>query len=226
MSQSLKETSEAASVGRPREFDLVEALDIAMSLFWRRGYEATSISDLTEALGVTRPSLYAAFGNKEQLFRRVLDRYDEGTAGFLAGSLKAATARQVAEGLLRGAAEFHANSANPPGCLMVHGALVGSNESGPVREEIRGRRARLQHQIQDRLERAVAEGDLADGSDPAALAHFVVAVMRGMAVEAASGANGKSLHRIVDIAMSAWPGAKGRARASRPASANPPPLPR
>ena len=183
-----------------------------MLLFWRRGYEGTSLSDLTEALGITRPSLYAAFGNKEELFRRVLDRYDEGTAGFLVGSIEAATARAVAEGLLRGAANFHSDPNNPPGCLMVHGALVGSEASDPLRAETRDRRSRLEEAIRKRLERALADGDLAIGSDPTALARYIVAVMRGMAVEAASGASSEALHQIVDVAMSAWPISKTRKR--------------
>jgi AcrR family transcriptional regulator len=162
--------------------------------YYSNGYEGTSISDLTETLGITRPTLYAAFGNKEQLFRTVLDRYDEGTAEFLTGSLDLPTAREVAEGLLRGAANFHSNPANPPGCLVVHGALVGSDESDPLRQETRDRRARLKQAIRERLERALAEGDLPVRPDPEALARYIVAVMRGMAVEAASGAKGRELH--------------------------------
>jgi AcrR family transcriptional regulator len=133
MTRSLDKNSDRAPMGRPREFDMSEAIDKAMLLFWRKGYEGTSIADLTGALGITRPSLYAAFGNKELLFRTVLDRYDERTAEFLSTSLNLPTAREVAEGLLRGAANFHASPANPPGCLMVHGALVGSDESDPLR---------------------------------------------------------------------------------------------
>jgi AcrR family transcriptional regulator len=101
MSRSLDEEGGLVPIGRPREFDTSKAIDSAMLLFWRKGYEGTSISDLTETLGITRPSLYAAFGNKEQLFRTVLDRYDEGTAEFLTGSLNLPTAREVAKGLLR-----------------------------------------------------------------------------------------------------------------------------
>jgi AcrR family transcriptional regulator len=208
MSRSLDEDSSPGPIGRPREFDKSKAIDGAMLLFWRNGYEGTSISDLTETLGITRPSLYAAFGNKEQLFRTVLDRYDEGTAEFLSGSLDLPTAREVAEGLLRGAANFHTNPANPPGCLMVHGALVGSDESDPLRRETRDRRARLREAIRERLERALTEGDLPEHADPEALARYMVAVMRGMAVEAASGAKGRDLHQIVDIAMGAWPASK------------------
>jgi AcrR family transcriptional regulator len=199
-------------MGRPREFDMNEAIDKAMLLFWRKGYEGTSIADLTGALGITRPSLYAAFGNKELLFRAVLDRYDEGTAQFLSPSLNLPTAREVAESLLRGAANFHAQPANPPGCLMVHGALVGSDDSDPLRRETRNRRARLREAIRKRLERALAEGDLPEGAEPKALARYIVAVMRGMAVEAASGAEGKDLHQIVDIVMRGWPASKRSAR--------------
>jgi AcrR family transcriptional regulator len=199
-------------VGRPREFELEEALDRAMMLFWRKGYEGTSLSDLTEALEITRPSLYAAFGNKQALFRQVLDRYDALTAGFLACSIEAPTAHAVAEGLLRGAADFHADPNNPPGCLMVHGALVGSDESDPLRVETRIRRALLREAIRGRLERALAEGDLPAGSDPASLARYIVAVMRGMAIEAASGASGDDLRQIVDVAMAAWPSSKIRRR--------------
>jgi AcrR family transcriptional regulator len=206
MSRSSDEESSPVSIGRPREFDKSKAIDSAMLLFWRNGYEGTSISDLTETLGITRPSLYAAFGNKEQLFRTVLDRYDEGTAEFLTGSLDLPTAHEVAEGLLRGAANFHSNPENPPGCLMVHGALVGSDESDPLRRETRHRRARLRDAIRERLERALAEGDLPErADDPETLARYIVAVMRGMAVEAASGAKGRELHQVVDMAMRAWP---------------------
>lgn len=210
MSQSVDE-GVLPAIGRPREFDTAEAIDKAMLLFWRKGYEGTSIADLTEALGVTRPSLYAAFGNKEQLFRTVLDRYDERTAEFLSVSLKLRTGREVAEGLLRGAANFHASPANPPGCLIVHGALVGSDESEPLRKETRNRRTQLRAAIRKRLERSLAEGDLPEGAAPEALARYIVAVMRGMAVEAASDAKGRDLHQIVDIAMLAWPEKKRQA---------------
>jgi AcrR family transcriptional regulator len=207
-----KELSETVPLGRPREFDLDTALEGAMLVFWRKGYEGASMSDLTASLGVTKPSLYAAFGAKEELFTAVLDRYDKRTAHFLAGSIHAATAREVAVGLLRGAAEFHANPANPPGCLMVQGALVGSNASDAARRETRNRRDRLREAIQERLERALDEDDLPPGADPGALARYLVAVMRGMAVEAASGASAAEMHEIVDVALTAWPASKEQGR--------------
>jgi AcrR family transcriptional regulator len=214
---SSRELPEIAPLGRPREFDLDAALEGAMLVFWRKGYEGASMSDLTASLGVTKPSLYAAFGNKEQLFRAVLDRYDKRTAYFLSGSIRAATAWEVAVGLLRGAAEFHANPANPPGCLMVQGALVGSGAAGSPHRETRDRRNRLREAIQERLERALRENDLPQGADPAALARYLVTVMRGMAVEAASGADAAQLNEIVDVALTAWPASKKRRRLrSRP----------
>ncbi len=183
-----------------------------MLVFWRKGYEGASMADLTASLGVTKPSLYAAFGNKEQLFCAVLDRYDKRTAHFLSGSIRAPTARGVAVGLLRGAAEFHANPANPPGCLMVQGALVGSDTAGSARRETRDRRNRLRGAIQERLERALHEDDLPRSAQPAVLARYLVAVMRGMAVEAASGASATELNEIVDVALTAWPASKRRRR--------------
>ena len=183
-----------------------------MLVFWRKGYEGASMSDLTASLGVTKPSLYAAFGAKEDLFNAVLDRYDKRTAHFLSGSIRAATAREVAVGLLRGAAEFHADPANPPGCLMVQGALVGSDAGDGARRETRKRRDRLREAIEERLARALHEDDLPSGASPRALARYLVAVMRGMAVEAASGASATELHEIVDVALTAWPTLKEQLR--------------
>jgi AcrR family transcriptional regulator len=206
--RSTQHRPEPAPLGRPREFDLDTALEAAMLVFWRKGYEGASMSDLTASVGVTKPSLYAAFGAKEDLFRAVLDRYDKRTAHFLSDSIRAATAWEVAAGLLRGAAEFHANPANPPGCLMVQGALVGSDAGDSARRETRNRRDRLREAIEERLRRALDENDLPRGADPGALARYLVAVTRGMAVEAASGAGAAELHEIVDVALAAWPVSK------------------
>jgi AcrR family transcriptional regulator len=193
------------ALGRPREFDTEEAIAKAMRLFWRKGYEGTSVSDLTDELGINRPSLYAAFGGKDELFLKVLDRYDRETAPFTQASLRAPTARALAEGLMYGACAFHSDARNPPGCLMVHGALIGGSASAMAREETRSRRARLKDLIAERLTRAQAEGDLGRGDDPSALAGYLVAMLRGLAVEAASGAQPAELREIADIAMTAWP---------------------
>src|SRR5262245_28573236 len=110
-------------MGRPREFDAEEALERALYVFWRKGYEGASLSDLTEAMGINRPSLYAAFGNKEELFRKALDRYADGPAAFNRQALESKTARGVVECLLRGTAESVTDPCHPAGCLAVQGAL-------------------------------------------------------------------------------------------------------
>src|SRR5437016_6245784 len=122
--------------GRPRAFDCDQALDRALQLFWEKGYEGTSLSDLTRALGINRPSLYAAFGNKEALFQKVLDRYVGGPASFVREALNEPTARAVAERLLRDAAEAQTDPCHPRGCLLVHGALTCGAEADPVRREL------------------------------------------------------------------------------------------
>lgn len=192
-------------MARPREFDVDEAIFKAMRLFWRKGYEATSLTDLTAELGITRPSLYAAFGNKEALFLQVLDRYDRETSPFIEAALDAPTVHGLAEGMLFGACAFHSRKTNPPGCLMVHGALVGDTAGINVRNETRLRRRRLQDRIAARLKRAKADGELSEQDDPAALSGYLVAVLRGIAVEAASGARPAELRRMAHVAMKSWP---------------------
>src|ERR1700721_691132 len=127
--------------GRPREFDKEKALELATSLFWRKGYEGTSLPDRTGTLGITRPSLYAAFGNKEALFRPVLERYEAKAGAYRTKALKAPTASEVARQLLEGGAELHGDKGNPVGCLGVHGALACGDEADTIRQELSTRRA-------------------------------------------------------------------------------------
>jgi AcrR family transcriptional regulator len=196
----------AVARGRPREFDAEQALDRALELFWRKGYEGTSLEDLTEAMGINRPSLYAAFGSKEELFRQALDRYAEGPAGYVSDALEQASARAVAEALLRGTVDLLTKRRGPRGCLMVQAALVCGDEAESVRRELAARRSEAEAMIRKRLERALADGDLPDSSSPADLARYLVTVIRGMSVQAAGGACRAELRRVAELALRAWPG--------------------
>lgn len=189
------------TLGRPRAFDPDRALDRALALFWRKGYEGASLSELTQAMGINRPSLYAAFGNKEALFRRALDRYMERPTAALRRALAAPTARQVIERLLMDAVDRLTDPANPPGCLAVHGALACGGDADPIRRELIARRQETENAIRERLERARAEGDLKAGIDPAALARYVAALTQGMAVQAAGGASRDDLRQIAETAL-------------------------
>jgi AcrR family transcriptional regulator len=192
-------------IGRPRAFDAGKALDRALTVFWRKGYEGTAMSDLTRAMRINRPSIYAAFGNKEELFRKVLDRYAEGPVSYAKAALDAPTAREAVERLMYGTAEALSEQGSPHGCLMVQGALACGSESESVREELILRREAAQDAIRRRLERAKSDGDLPPDSDPEDLARYIVTVLHGMSVQAASGASRHELRRVVETALRAWP---------------------
>jgi AcrR family transcriptional regulator len=192
-------------MGRPREFDLDEALQKAMEVFWRKGYEGTTLPDLTRAMGINRPSLYAAFGNKEALFRKAMDRYSAGPACRMLNALAAPTARAVAEQFLRAAAELQTDPDHPPGCLAVHGALAGGDAADPVRKELIARRIAVEAKFRSRFKRAIKEGDLPADASAGDLARYLATVVQGMAVQAAAGTSRAELQRVVDLALRSWP---------------------
>jgi AcrR family transcriptional regulator len=200
----MKRKVKAAALGRPRAFDPDQALDRALEVFWHKGYEGTAMSDLTKAMRINRPSIYAAFGNKEELFRKVLDRYAEGPASYVQEALAEPTARRVVERLLLAAAEIPTER-GPRGCLLVQGALACGDASESVRRELISRRAGGEKELRGRLQRAKAEGDLPRNTDPEGLARYVVTIAHGMAVEAAGGASRQQLLQVVETAMKAWP---------------------
>jgi AcrR family transcriptional regulator len=193
------------AMGRPREFDPEKALDIALQVFWRRGYEGASMADLTEAMGITKPSLYAAFGNKEELFRKTLDRYVDGPGGYVQVALAKPTAREAVEHLLFQAADAVTDPDHPPGCLAIQGALTCGEAAESIKQELMSRRASAERDLRRRFERAIAEGDLAEGSDAADLARYVSAILQGIAVQATGGASRQQLRKIAEMTMRTWP---------------------
>jgi AcrR family transcriptional regulator len=189
-----------------------QALDAALEVFWRKGYEGASLSDLTEAMGINRPSLYAAFGDKEELFQRVIDRYVAGPASYVDAALNEPTARRVAEGLFSRSVDFVTEPKNPRGCLLVQGALACGEGAESVRQALAARRMAGEAKLRERFERALEEGDLPADATPADLAGYVVTVMRGVAVQAAGGASRTELRRVAELALRAFPECRGSRR--------------
>jgi AcrR family transcriptional regulator len=193
-------------MGRPRAFDMDKALDQALHVFWEKGYEGASIADLTAAMGINPPSLYAAFGNKEALFRLALQRYEANRDALFAEAFAAPSAREAMERLLFGIADTLSDKSKPQGCLMVQAALSGGEACEAVKKDLARRRSAGEAMIRERLKRARKEGDLPADADPAALASFIATVTQGMSVQASGGATRKELRAIADTALKAWPG--------------------
>jgi AcrR family transcriptional regulator len=192
-------------MGRHREFDVEKVLDAALCVFWRKGYEGASYADLTEAAGIERPALYSAFGNKEALFRKALDRYSERYLDYIPEALKLPTSRQVAAHILYNAVDLNTRFPDHTGCLGINGAVAGSDEAEPVRQALIDFRAAGQAELQERFERAKAEGDLPETANTQALAAFVMAMTHGMAVQAKAGFSRDMLNAVADQALSTWP---------------------
>lgn len=192
--------------GRPREFCTEAALAAALGVFWSKGYEGASMADLTEAMGITKPSLYAAFGNKEQLFHKALDLYEAEKLAYTREALNQPTARAVVEYYLRGAIDAQTSSCEPRGCLGVISATACGAEAESIKADVIKRRASSGAALVDRFRRAQREGDLPAHVDPQALAQYLYAILQGMAVQAGSGATRADLERVVETSLMMWPG--------------------
>jgi AcrR family transcriptional regulator len=192
--------------GRPRTFDADKALDRAVEVFWRQGYEGASLSDLTAAMGVNRPSLYATFGTKEQLFEKALRRYAEIDMEYARTALAAPTAHEVAEEFLRRNAEALTLPDRPAGCFSIQAGLSCSPDNQSISEILATARRAGEQAMADRFARAVREGDLPADTDPADLARYITVVSEGQAVHAAAGADREGLRRVAEIALRAFPG--------------------
>ncbi len=203
-------------MARPKEFDANEALSRAVMLFWEKGYEGTSVTELTEAMGITRPSLYGTFGNKEDLFRKALHFYDAEYMGFIADSLAEPSARQAIEKLLLGYVDAQTDVKTPTGCLALNGAVACSDDAEPIRRTLVERRIGIEIALCARLLLARETGELPAHVDAADLARFVVTLALGTACQAKSGRSRSDLRRVVEIALTAQPFAAMHTRSSSP----------
>jgi AcrR family transcriptional regulator len=190
-------------MGRRREFDTEEAIAIATKLFWAKGYNGTSLNDLTTAMGITPPSFYCAFGSKEALFREVMGRYHEGHMAYAELAFREPTAKAMAKRLLFAYADLQTDPSHARGCLVVNSA-VPCAEGDSVRAWLADLRARLRTKLRDRFAKAVG-ADLPANADPDGLARLVVVLAWGMAIEAQGGAGRAELHAMIATALAGWP---------------------
>ncbi|HEY0313254.1 MAG TPA: TetR/AcrR family transcriptional regulator [Allosphingosinicella sp.] len=194
--------------GRPREFCVDQALTAALGVFWSKGYEGASLTDLTEAMGITRPSLYAAFGNKEALFKKAFDLYEREKLAYIQEALAAATVRGVAERLMRGNLAMLTEECTARGCLSVISSMACGAEAESVRSEVVARRAVWNAAVVERFERARAEGDLPDHIDPQGLSRLLSAMLQGISIQHGDGATKEQLEQLIDTSLALWPTAK------------------
>lgn len=194
------------SRGRPRVFDMDEALEKALKVFWERGYEGASLAELTETLGINKPSLYAAFGNKEELFYKALLRYATGPVAFVKDVINEPTAHKVAETFLVKAAEFLTDPNHPKGCMIVQGALSSGESAELVRNVLIKHRVSYENLLAERFAKAKVDGDLSNDANPNNLAKYLATLHQGMSVQATSGATKDELLEIAKLALKTWPG--------------------
>jgi AcrR family transcriptional regulator len=197
--------------GRPRSFDRNAALKRAMQVFWARGYEGASISDLTAALGISSPSLYAAFGSKEEMFRETVALYADNEGSLTSRALREQpTARAAIEAMLRDNARAFVHPKRPRGCFVVLGAVNYSQENERVGKFLAARRAQTREACRARLNFAVEKGEISASADISGLVAFYISVLYGMALQARDGASYDTLSSVVDCAMAAWDMLVGR----------------
>jgi len=187
--------------GRPAAYDPETALNAAMKTFWAHGFEGTSMSTLCDALAMNKASIYAAFGSKEALFRKVLECYVSGPAGFVTQALNEATAFKVVEKLLTTAAHFLTSNEHPHGCMLVQGALSCSTEAQHIHDLLAEYRIGYEAALAKRFDKAKAIHDLPEKADPATLAKMVALVHQGMSVQASNGASSEDLLEVVRLVL-------------------------
>lgn len=198
-------TPEKSTRGRPRAFDRTAALEAAMGVFWRKSFTATSMSDLCGAMGIGSPSLYAAFGSKEQLYAEAIRHYNETNSPHLFDAIESApTARAGIEAFLRLSAKWLACPGRPTGCMVVLSSVASEGITG-LAEMVMEERSKVLKMLESRLQRGVREGDLPAGTKVKPLARFFLTLQQGMSIQARDGATAKELDAVATTAMQAWP---------------------
>lgn len=195
-----------ASRGRPREFDTELALGAALRVFWAKGYEGASLSDLTDEMGITRPSLYAAFGNKEALFRQALDLYERDKLTYIGDAIKAPTARDVAERLLMGSVDA-ATTGDCKGCMGVIASVACQSVEPSIRDDVNARAESSRRAIIARMQQAIDAGEFRVATEAEAITRYLLAIMQGISVQAQSGASREELLQVANSALLSWPSA-------------------
>ena len=187
--------------GRPRGFDRDAALDRALPVFWRQGYEGASVADLTAAMGITTPSLYGAFGSKERLYHEALGRYRADPQRAAPWAMTAPTAREAIRLILEGSARDFSDPAHPPGCMISTAVLTAAVENVDVAAHVSRLREANVALFSQKLRDGVAAGQLRPDTDVVTLARFIGAIIQGMAVQARDGADQAALNGIASMAL-------------------------
>ena len=198
--------SKTSCVGRPKGFDVDGVLEKALVVFWAKGYEGASLSDLTKAMGINKPSLYSTFGNKEGLFLKAVDLYEQRPCGYFRPALEEATAKAVIAAMLNGAAQSLADHNNPQGCMLIQSALTGSDDCESVKQALISRRRNHQNELKIRLELAQQQGDLTTAYSAESLAQYLATIIQGMTIQATNCSSAAELQNIADLALSHFPG--------------------
>ena len=202
----MKNNSAAKNRGRPLSFCTVQALQAAMRVFGEKGYAGTSLSDLETAMGITRPSIYAAFGNKEELFRKAVELHSQGGCRRVADCLASGTAREGVDRLLRLAVMMFTDPEHSSGCYVTQGPLTDSDASEETKRFVAERRSVLEVALRARFDRAIESRELLGHASPEKLARYYSVVMQGIALQAQHGGTQEQLLGVVDLAMISWPG--------------------
>lgn len=205
MTDKAKQTEKGRGPGRPRGFDREIALRAAMLLFWKQGFDGTSYTDLTRATGMSKPTIYATFGDKVELFRKAMTFYAQQATTVYQDALERPTAREAVEACLRLARGLNDKTDEPLVCFLVQGALTGSADTKELRAELGALQRRATQLLQKRLEQGKRKGELPPKANTRAMAEYFTSVVTGLSVQASNGATTRDLHQVIEMAMAAWP---------------------